>query len=87
MLHQLRAHPSDPSKPFAWMDGTKTNVFIPVLLGAGAVLSALAWVVDRIARATAGPVLEKRLARQMSTLHPAPGGLLGGAPSEPFHPR
>ncbi len=49
VLRQLRAHPSEPTKPFAWMDGTRSNVFIPVLLGAGAVLSALAWVVDRIA--------------------------------------
>jgi hypothetical protein len=87
VLRQLRAHPSEAAKPFAWLDGTKTNVFIPVLLGAGAVLSALAWVVDRIARATAGPVVEKRLARQMSSLHPASGGLLGGAPTDPFQPR
>jgi hypothetical protein len=87
VLRQLRAHPSEPAKPFAWMDGTDTNVFIPVLLGAGAVLSALAWMVDRIARATAGPVLDKRLARRLSTLHPLPGGLLGEAPADPYRPR
>jgi hypothetical protein len=87
VLRQLRAHPSEPANPFAWMDGTHTNVFIPVLLGAGAVLSALAWVVDRIARATAGPGLDKRLARQLSSLHPLPGGLLGEAPVDPYRPR
>jgi hypothetical protein len=87
LLRQLRSHPSEPAKPFAWMDGTRTNVFIPVLLGAGAVLSALAWVVDRVARATAGPVLDKRLARRLSALHPLPGGLLGEAPADPYRPR
>jgi len=87
VLRQLRAHPSEPAKPFAWMDGTRSNVFIPVLLGAGAVLSALAWVVDRIARATAGPALDKRLAHKLSSLHPLPGGLLGETPADPFQPR
>ena len=52
-------HPHDALRPrgptFAWLTRTdRSNVFIPVLLGAGAVLSALAWVVERVARATAG---------------------------------
>ena len=31
---------------------SRTSVFIPVLLGAGVILSGLAWMVERIARAT-----------------------------------
>ena len=87
VLHQLRANAPDPLRPFVWLDGTRSNVFVPVLLGAGAVLSGLAWVVDRIARLTATPAMEKTLARKLSSLHPAPGGLLGDAPVNPFQPR
>lgn len=87
VLRRLRQHAPQPANPFSWMDGSQTNVFVPVLLGAGAVLSALAWVVDRIARATAAPAMEKGLARKLSSLHPLPGGLLGGAPDDPFRPR
>ena len=87
MLYQLRTNAPDPLKPFAWLDGTRSNVFVPVLLGAGAVLSGLAWVVDRVARLTATPAMEKTLARKLTTLHPTPGGLLGGAPTDPFRPR
>ncbi len=72
VLHHLRMNAPDPLKPFAWLDGTRSNVFVPVLLGAGAVLSGLAWVVDRIARLTATPAMEKTLARQ-AVLAPSDG--------------
>ena len=42
-------------------------MFVPVLLGAGVVLSALAWVVDRVARLTAVPTMERGLARKLAT--------------------
>ena len=87
MLRRLRDHAPEPAKPFAWLTRSQTNVFVPVLLGAGVVLSGLAWIVDRIARATAGPSMEKGLARPLSTLRPDPGGLLGEAPPDPFRPR
>jgi hypothetical protein len=87
VLHQLRVNAPDPLKPFAWLDGTRSNVFVPVLLGAGAVLSGLAWLVDRVARLTATPAMEKTLARKLTSLHPTPGGLLGDAPIDPFRPR
>ena len=79
VLRQLRAHPSEPAKPFAWIDGTHTNVFIPVLLGAGAVLSGMAWVVERVSRATAGRAAERGLANRLGALEPPAGGLLDGA--------
>jgi hypothetical protein len=87
VLRQLREHSPEPAKPFAWMERQEMNVFVPVLLGAGVLLSALAWVVDRIARLTAVPTLERGLARKLSTLQPSPGGLLGEPPTDPFAPR
>ena len=42
------------SIPFPWLDPSRTAVFIPVLLGAGAVLSALAYVIERIAMFVVG---------------------------------
>ena len=65
---QRRLQPSAQTAPpprvaFAWLARTdRMNVFIPVLLGAGALLSALAWVVERLARATAGRAAERGLA-------------------------
>ena len=48
------------------------GVFIPVLLGAGVILSTLAYLVERIARFTAAPVAEHDLADRLATLSPAP---------------
>lgn len=63
---------------FAWLDvrSGSTNVFVPVLMGAGVVLSALAWAVERMARATARPALEHRLADRVASLALPEGGLL-----------
>jgi hypothetical protein len=89
VLRRIQESAPEPANPFAWMGRpeSQANVFVPVLMGAGAVLSALAWAVDRIARATATPAMEKGLARSLSSLQPLPGGLLGEAPNNPFHPR
>jgi hypothetical protein len=54
---------------FAWLSRPEQmNVFVPVLMGAGVLLSGIAWVVERIARATVTPVAEKGLAAQLGTL-------------------
>jgi hypothetical protein len=57
-------------EPFAWLrpQADHFDVFVPILLGVGVVVSALAWVVERLARVTAGPVLERRLAARLGTL-------------------
>jgi hypothetical protein len=47
-----------------------TNVFVPVLLGAGVIVSAIAWVVERLARATAGRNMERGLALQLDAIAP-----------------
>ncbi len=75
-----RIHQSAPPAHdhFAWLSPTRghTNVFVPVLMGMGVVMSALAWLVERVARATAAPALERGLAGRMNTLAWPKGGLL-----------
>ncbi|MDC0769428.1 hypothetical protein [Streptomyces sp. HD] len=54
---------------FRWLEdpADRTYVFVPVLMVAGVVLSGLAWVVQKIASATAGPA-ERRLAGRLAVL-------------------
>ncbi|MET9835118.1 hypothetical protein ABZ078_38915 [Streptomyces sp. NPDC006385] len=74
---------------FRWLDdpADRAYVFVPVLMVAGVLLSALAWVVQKVASATAGPA-ERRLAGRLAVLAApdpaAPGDLedlppLGGS--------
>lgn len=67
--------------PFAWLDPGSPNlsVFLPFLLGIGALASGLAWVVEQVARKTTTPALERRLALRLSPLALPEGGLLGPA--------
>ena len=52
---------------FAWLTrNDRMGVFIPVLLGAGVILSALAYLVERIAGAVAGPTVDRHSARLMA---------------------
>jgi hypothetical protein len=79
-LARLRSTPVDRPNPFGWLnprDG-RLGVFVPVLLGAGVILSAFAYVVERVAEATAVPVLDRQLARRMDGIAPPAGGLRGG---------
>src|SRR3954453_6231213 len=96
VLARLRsAREAESSHPFAWLTPRmdRTSVFVPVLLGAGVLLSGLACLVERIAARTAGPVVDRNLAAALSafalppTLLAAPpeddwvlrpGGLAGG---------
>ena len=67
---------------FAWLsDQDKVGVFVPVLMGAGIVISGIAWVVERLAASTARPVLERRLALRLAPLALPAGGLTGSAPA------
>jgi hypothetical protein len=75
VLERLRSTPVDRPDPFAWLKthDSRVGVFVPVLLGAGAILSAFAYVVERVGEATALPALDQRLARdcRSSPRHPA----------------
>ncbi|HEX6131113.1 MAG TPA: hypothetical protein VF044_05240 [Actinomycetota bacterium] len=55
--------PSAAGPPtFPWLEPGSLGVFVPVLLGVGAILSALAYVVERVAAVTeAGPGASERL--------------------------
>jgi hypothetical protein len=55
---------------FAWLapSSDRFSVFVPVLMGAGVVLSGIAWAVERLARWTARPVLERQLAGRLAVL-------------------
>jgi hypothetical protein len=80
-LDAIRGSAPPPQNHFAWLQEpeSRTSVFIPVLLGAGVLLSGVATVVERIAGATAKPVLEHGLALRLQPLALPAGGLLGPA--------
>ena len=67
VLRRLREAPAAPRDHFAWLrpTGTGTSVFVPVLMGAGLILSGLAWLVERLAKATAGSAMERGLATRL----------------------
>jgi hypothetical protein len=76
-LAVIRTTAPPPRTGFAWLAPTdRMDVFIPVLLGAGAVLSGVAWTVERLARVTAGRRAEVGLARRLAALELPAGGLL-----------
>ncbi len=86
-LEAISASAPPPKDRFAWLSSSRTSVFIPVLLGAGVLLSGVATVVERIAGATARPVLEHRLALRLQPLALPTGGLLGPAGGIALLPR
>jgi hypothetical protein len=69
--------PPSPDR-FAWLRESNQglNVFITFLVGGGVLLSAIAWLVDRVASKTSSPVGEERLARQLGPISYPSGGLL-----------
>lgn len=78
VLEVLRdTRPPSPNR-FEWLDPAsgRTSVFITFLVGGGVVLSAAAWLVDRVASHTATPVAEARLARHLGPIGPPSGGLV-----------
>ncbi|HVE45910.1 MAG TPA: hypothetical protein VNA57_04075 [Acidimicrobiales bacterium] len=79
VVAHLRETAPPPRDAFAWLrpQPDRMGVFVPILMGAGFVLSGLAWVVERLARATATPRLENRLALALGALALPPGHLLG----------
>lgn len=81
VLSRVRESAPPPRPAFAWLNPQGTNVFLPILLGAGVLASAAAWAVETLARATARPVLERRLALRLGALALPAGGLLRPAPA------
>lgn len=81
-IDRLREAQPEARTSFDWLtrQGGEMSVFVPLLLGAGVVLSGLAWVVERLARVTAGPVMERGLALRLAPLS-LPAGVFAGAPA------
>ena len=69
--------PPTPDR-FAWLREStqELNVFITFLVGGGVILSAIAWLVDRVASKTSSPAGEQRLGQQISAISYPSGGLL-----------
>ena len=84
VLARLRSASAEPEEArFRWLEGPadRTYVFVPVLMVTGVLLSVLAWVVQRIASATARPA-ERRLAGRLAVLA-APDPVDPGDPASP----
>jgi hypothetical protein len=72
----------EPKAGFKWLTRTdQMSVFVPVLMGAGFVVSGIAWVVERLAHATARPAMERGLAWRLAPLSLPAGGFVGGGVS------
>lgn len=78
-LAHIQETAPEPKAGFKWLARTDgTNVFVPVLMGAGFVVSAIAWLVERLAHATARPALERGLAWRLAPLALPADGFVGG---------
>ncbi|MDQ3570206.1 MAG: hypothetical protein M3396_06215 [Actinomycetota bacterium] len=88
ILARLEDSAPEPKVNFEWLSRPGgTSVFVPVLLGAGVVLSGVAWVVERLARLTARPALERGLSLQLSRFSLPAGALWGASPPAPARRR
>jgi hypothetical protein len=84
----LHTNAPPPRDRFAWLDprsSSQLNVFVPILLGAGVLLSGAAWIIERLARAVASPTLERDLATRLDGLAVPDGGFLRRAPDAFLH--
>lgn len=54
----------------------RTNVFITFLVGGGVLVSAGAWLIDKVASNTVDPRLEQRLGRELDAIAYRPGLLV-----------
>lgn len=88
-LVRLQEAAPEPRTNFEWLSGqgSGTAVFVPLLLGAGVVLSGAAWLVERVAGITARPVLERGLAARLAPLGLPAGTLAGSARPAPVRRR
>jgi hypothetical protein len=78
VLARIRQTAPPARDHFEWLSpkSGRVGVFVPVLIGMGVVASGLAWLVERLARATAGPALERGLAARLTPLAWPAGGLV-----------
>lgn len=74
----LRVNRPPQRDRFSWLkeSPSQMNVFVTFLVGGGIVVSAAAWLIDRLAARTTTPVGEDRLARRLGRIGYPRGGLL-----------
>jgi hypothetical protein len=75
VLARIQESAPQGRRHFAWLtDGDRVGVFVPVLMGAGVLISVLAWAVEKLAQSTGRPVLERKLANRLAPITlPEPG--------------
>ena len=86
VLARIRETAPPARDHFEWLSpkSGRLGVFVPVLIGMGVVASGLAWLVERLARATAGPALERGLASRLAPLAWPAGGLVPDRGDDPL---
>jgi len=86
VLARIRQSAPPAHDHFEWLSpkSGRVGVFVPVLIGMGVVASGLAWLVERLARATAGPALERGLAARLTALSWPAGGLVPDSTDDPL---
>ncbi|HET7722517.1 MAG TPA: hypothetical protein VFK43_21310 [Acidimicrobiales bacterium] len=86
VLARIRETAPPARDHFEWLSpkSGRLGVFVPVLIGMGVVASGLAWLVERLARATAGPALERGLASRLAPLAWPAGGLVPDKGDDPL---
>lgn len=79
------ANAESSSRRFHWLEQPpdRLGVFIPVLLGAGVVMSFVAYVIERVAGAFASATIDRVTVRQLDSALPLGDGLA----DESTHPR
>ncbi|MGI8808209.1 MAG: hypothetical protein ACR2KK_10275 [Acidimicrobiales bacterium] len=86
VLARIRESAPPARDHFEWLSpkSGRLGVFVPVLIGMGVVASGLAWLVERLARVTAGPALERGLAGRLGPLAWPAGGLVPTDDDDPL---
>ena len=86
VLARIKETAPPPHDHFEWLSprSDQLGVFVPVLIGMGVVASGLAWLVERLARATAGPVRERGLAARLGPLAWPADGLVPDEADDPL---
>ncbi|MGY1634425.1 hypothetical protein ACI784_22225 [Geodermatophilus sp. SYSU D01186] len=92
LLHRLRSAPVE-SPPFRWLhppDPDRSSVFVPILIGGGVLLTAVAWLLERVAGAAARSGAEEELADRLravgfpaTPLVPSAREVMAGGGQEP----
>lgn len=86
VLARIQESAPPPRDHFEWLSprSGRLGVFVPVLIGMGVVASGLAWLVERLARSTTGPALERGLAARLVPLAWPKAGLLPTQENDPL---